>query len=479
MPVRRRIATDSTILIVYTNYELQSMPQSPFNKAPSFGVSRTSLGALVLASVLTAAFAPVRPAEAQLSSASTQASMVAPRVFMDCTSFVSCDMNHFQTEIRFVNWARDRADADVHVLVTGESVGGGGRRYTMEFIGLGEMEHLSDMLTYVASGTDVDLQTLDGLTRTLRLGLMRYAVQAGYGNDFNIAFTGAALPTAEDGETPVLPVATQTRDPWNYWTFRVGFSGNMSVTENRQEYRANPSLSADRVTEDWKVNLNLSANARREKITLANDRIVRNDQDNWSSSTLVVRSLGPRISTGFTTSAGSSVSNNTRIRMEIAPGIEWSYFPYTEASRRQLIAHYGVGLERSEYREETIFNETEETVPFHKLGIQYRAVAPWGNAGVGLDASQYLHKSGLYNVGASGNISLRIMRGLELSLSASGSKVRDQIYIPLAAISEEDILLGRQNLPTGYQYRASVGLNYRWGSTFSNIVNVRFPSSVR
>lgn len=454
------------------------MLQFQFNKVLSFGFARKSVRALALATVVTAAaIVPLRPASAQLSSASSTAGQVAPRVFMDCTSFVSCNMNHFQTEIRFVNWARDRADADVHVLVTGESVGGGGRRYTMEFIGSGDMAHLSDVLTYVASGTDVDLQTLDGLTRTLRLGLMRYAVQAGFGNDFNIAFTGAATSEAAEGEpTPAVPTVV---DPWNFWTFRAGFSGNMSVTENRSNYRANPSFSADRVTEDWKLNLNFSANSRREKITLANDRVVRNDVDNWSSSTLVVRSLGPRLSTGFSTSAGSSVANNRRMRFEIAPGIEWGYFPYVEASRRQLLAHYGVGLEHSTYREETIFNKTEETVPFHKLGIQYRAVAPWGNAGVGIDASQYLHRSGLYNLGASGNISLRIMRGLELSLSASGSRVRDQIYIPLAAISEEDILLGRQNLATGYEYQASVGLNYRWGSTFSNIVNVRFPSSVR
>lgn len=435
---------------------------------------RMLTGGLLLASLS----AVVEPAAAQLSSTSAASGQVAPRVFLDCQRMVPCNDNHFQTEIRFVNWARDREDSDVHVLVTNESVGGGGQRYTLEFIGRGDMAHLSDVLTYVASGTDVELQTLNGLTQTLRLGLMRYAVQAGFGNEFEIDYLGAGPVATPEAGAQAAPRAA-VRDPWNYWTFRVGLSGNMSVTENRSNYRANPSISADRVTEDWKINLNFSANSRREKITLSNDRVVRNDADNWSSSTLLVRSLSPRMSTGFSTSAGSSVANNTKLRMEIAPGIEWGYFPYVEASRRQLLAHYGIGLERSVYREETIFEVLEETVPFHKLGIQYRAVAPWGNAGVGLDASQYLHESGLYNLGASANVSLRIMRGLELSLSASGNRVRDQIYAPLAAISEEDILLGRQNLPTGYDYQASIGLNYRWGSSFSNIVNVRFPATVR
>src|SRR5690606_37001266 len=137
-------------------------------------------------------------------------------------------------------------------------------------------------------------------------------------------------------------------------------------------------------------------NLRWEEIKLS-DRVVRNDAKNWNTSLLLVRSISPHVSTGFTSGAGASVANNTRNRMNLTPAIEWNYYPYVEASRRQLIAHYGVGMEYSNYREETIFNVTEQTVPYHKFGLQYNAVAPWGNAGVGLDASQYLHEGGLYN----------------------------------------------------------------------------------
>jgi hypothetical protein len=235
----------------------------------------------------------------------------------------------------------------------------------------------------------------------------------------------------------------------------------------------------DRVTEGWKFNLNFNGNLRWERIVLSDDREVRNDVTNWFSNMVLVRSISSHTSTGVSVGANSSVARNTHARVEVTPGVEWNYFPYAEASRRQMIAHYGVGLEHNNYREETIFGVTQETVPLHKLGVQYRAVAQWGNAGIGLDASQYLHAGGLYNFGASGNISVRVARGLELSLSANGSRVADQIHIPAAEISEEDILLGRQSLPTGYSYDASIGLNYRFGSAFSNIVNVRFPASVR
>lgn len=442
--------------------------------------SRASIygsGFFLSAAILSILLISPSAAAGQLTSSGATGLQAAPSVFLDCQRGVPCNENHFRTEIQFVNWARDRADSDVHVLVTGESVGGGGRRYTLEFMGRGDMSHLSDLLTYTAGGTDVSLQTQDGLTQALRLGLMRFAVQAGFGTDFRVEFNRELV--GSDGTDATAQAAAAVQDPWNYWTFRVGFSGNMSITENRSTYRSNPSFSADRVTDDWKLNMSFFSSLRWDKIILSDDRVVRNDVNNWATNALMVRSISPNVSTGFTAGAGSSVANNTLVRMEVTPGIEWNYYPYTEASRRQLIAHYSVGVQYSDYREETIFNLMQETVPLHQFGAQYRAVAAWGNAGVGIDASQYLHGSGLYNLGASGNISLRVARGLELSLAASGSRVADQIHIPLESISEEDILLGRQSLPTGYQYQSSIGLNYRWGSSFSNIVNVRFPRSVR
>lgn len=59
----------------------------------------------------------------------------ALRVFLDCQTFF-CDFDHFRREIAFVNWMRDRQDAQVHILGTGQGTGGGGREFTFTFIGL-------------------------------------------------------------------------------------------------------------------------------------------------------------------------------------------------------------------------------------------------------------------------------------------------------------------------------------------------------
>jgi len=442
------------------------------------GFARTGLGVL-LALLLLAGFP--EPGEAQFGSSAQAASRTAPRVFYDCSGQISCQRNHLRTEIQFVDWVNDRRDADVHVIVTSEEVGGGGRRYTLDFSGQGAMAHLTDVLVYTSSGTDVERERLDTFTQTLYMGLMRYAVEAGLGSNFVMAFTAPesfAVPLGGDIASQVEAMSSSTYDPWNYWTFRVGLSGNMSIQELRSNHRVNPSFGADRVTDSWKVNVNANANFNREKIKLSN-RTVRNDRDGWNANTLIVRSISGHISTGVDVRAGRQQQNNRKARVSATPAVEWNYFPYAQANRRQLIAHYGVGMQYNRYEEETVFDLVKETVPLHRIGIQYRAVEGWGNAGINFSASQYLHRSGLYSFGANGNISFRVARGLELSLNAGAEKIADEIHIRKAALSEEDILLGRQSLPTSFSYNGSMGFNYRWGSSFSNIVNQRFPGSVR
>jgi hypothetical protein len=459
-----------------------SSPLEPGRSLTASGFLHVLAGSVLfglLALVLTLA-APTQ-AMAQLgSNGQAAAPQTGLRVFLDCQGPVPCNRNHFRTEIQWVNWMNDRSDADVHLIITSEGVGGGGRRYTLDFIGRNGMSELSDVLTYTSRGTDVQIETLDGLTHAMALGLLRFGVEAGLGADFALDFTRELVFAESGGDAalagPVEPVAIY--DPWNYWTFRVGLSGNMSVQELRSSHRFNPSFGADRVTENWKFNFNTFANFNRESIQLS-DRTVQNNRDSWNVSTLLVRSVTSHLSTGATIGGSSSTQNNRKARVTLTPAVEWNYYPYTQANRRQMIVHYGAGMQYNNYEQETVFGVLDETVPLHSLGVQYRAVEGWGNAGLNIEASQYLHQSGLYSFGASGNVSFRVARGLELSLSASGERIADQIHIRASALSEEDILLGRQSLPTGYQYQGSIGFNYRWGSSFSNIVNVRFPPSVR
>jgi hypothetical protein len=418
--------------------------------------------------------------EAQLASSAASASIprVAPRVHIECEPQIPCTQSVLREEVNWVEWVGEENAAQIHVMVTELPAGedDSARAFHLDFAGQGSMDHLSDLLTYSAAPDDEPEVITAGITQALRVGLLRFAVEAGLGADLALGFTPRSGVSFDDiGVDGPAAESAATYDPWDFWTFRAGLSGDLDIQESRNTHRFRPSLSADRVTEDWKVNLGVDYDINRQTIEFTN-RTVVNNRDSWGASALVVRSISDHWSTGVDIDAGKSIQNNRLARVRAYSGIEWNYYPYAESTRRQLIAHYGVGGQYMNYAEETVFGVTNEILPAHKVGVQYRQSESWGNAGVSVDGSQYLHQTGLYSVGASGDLSFRVIRGLDFNISAAGEWIRDQIHIPAGDISDEDVFLGRQSLPTGYEYRFSVGLSYRWGSSFSSIVNSRFPS---
>ncbi len=425
---------------------------------------------------LLAAVLATGPVAAQAPDGIDPIGQARPAVFLDCQSGPNCNQSQFRTEITFVNWARDREDSDVHIIFTSQEMSGGNRQYTLDFVGRERFEGIDDQLVFMSSGQDVQAETMDGLARTLRIGLLRYGLQVGLGPLLDVRFAGDAAPVAGAAEAD----EEAFYDPWNSWTFRVAASGNLDARETRSSTRFNPQFNADRVTDDWKLNFSTWMNIRREGTQLSDGSEVRDDRNDWRVTALAVRSVGPHMGIGFDSDFRNSVQDNQRARVRLSPAVEYNYYPYSEATRRQFIAHYSLGVEYSAYIDETVLGLEEETRPVHSVGVQYRAREEWGNAGLGIDANQYLHSGGeYYSFGLSGDVSYRILRGLELNFSAGASRVNDNFYTPGGEISDEDILLGRQTLPSSYEYEASLGLSYRWGSSFANIVNNRFPRSVR
>jgi hypothetical protein len=100
---------------------------------------------------------------------------------------------------------------------------------------------------------------------------------------------------------------------------------------------------------------------------------------------------------------------------------------------------------------------------------------PWGTANLNAAATAYLHDpTNLYNLSFGGRLSIRIARGLEWNVGGDISRIRDQIYIPLEVLSDEDILLGRRQLPTNSKLSLSTGFSFTFGSIYNNVVNNRF-----
>src|SRR5258706_11471995 len=72
------------------------------------------------------------------------------RIFLDCGF---CDFDFMRTEIAFVDYVRDRQDAQVHILVTNQQTGGGGTECTLHFIRQPELANLATTLAYLLPTT--------------------------------------------------------------------------------------------------------------------------------------------------------------------------------------------------------------------------------------------------------------------------------------------------------------------------------------
>ena len=83
----------------------------------------------------------------QSQPAAIESGVEALRVYLDCDRR-SCDFDYLRQEITFVNYVRDRRDAQVHVLVTRERTAAGGQAFTLDFFGLEDFLGQDDQLMF-------------------------------------------------------------------------------------------------------------------------------------------------------------------------------------------------------------------------------------------------------------------------------------------------------------------------------------------
>jgi len=388
------------------------------------------------------------------------------RVFLDCSH---CDESYLKKEVTFIDYVRNREDADVHLLVTLQQTGGGGAQWTLKFIGLGAFQGVDQTLTYNAAPTATDDEIREGFAESFRLGLVRYAAQSTIANRLRVTFKKA------EGAAGASPA----HDPWNYWVYRINGNGDVNGEESSKGRSIRGSFRASRTTDPWRISVETSANYRDTKFVLDDEEgtgkvTLLSVSRNLDASGIIVKSLTPHWSLGLMGSASSQTFRNYVVRTRIAPGIEYDLFPYSESTRRMLTFQYTVGHDYNRYREVTIFGKLREQLFDHRAEVGLSLRQPWGSANAEMNFTQFLTDPSKYSLGLDGGAEIRLFKGFTVNMFGEFSRTRDQIYLPLGAASTEEILLRQRQLLTGYQYFFNFGFGYSFGSIFNNIVNPRF-----
>jgi len=386
----------------------------------------------------------------------------APKVFIDCNR---CDMNYIKTEIPFVNYVRDRKAADVHVLITQQATGAGGREYTIAFMGQNGFSDLNNTLVYVSNKTETREEIRKGYVRFLKMGLIPYAARTPINSLLGVSFKSRVQPTA-------------VVDKWNFWVFNVSMNGRLNGEAQVSSKSIFGNFSVNRVTPESKFQMGLSAYLDERKYDYE-DELVTSRSEMGSFEGLFVKSINSHWSIGGYMNMSSSTYRNIHFSIQPALAVEYNFFPYSQSTRRQLRFLYKLSHSYANYREVTIYQKMKEHLFGQSLDVTFELKETWGTIEASLEGSHYFHDFSKNRFEFDVEFTLRIFRGLSLNVEGGYEVIHDQLSLPFGDASLDEILLRRRELATEYQYRLEIGLSFTFGSIYSNVVNPRFGGGGR
>ena len=381
----------------------------------------------------------------------------AVRIFLDVPNRLH---DYIKNEIPFVNYVRERKEAQVHILLTTQRTGSSGIEHTLTLIGQENFAGMNDTLKYVSKQMDTEEIIRNGIVRILKMGLMTYVAKTPLTDNISITYKVATVPSA-------------VVDKWDYWVFNIISNNTFNGEKLRKSLSVRSTVMADRVTPDWRISFYLNSNYSKDKY-ITDDRTISSITRSQRFASTIVKSFGEHWGAGFFSSASSSIYSNNKLSINVAPAFEYNVFPYAESTRREFSFLYKMGYTSNNYNEETFFNKTYENLFNESLTATYIIKERWGSIRTMLIGSNYFHDFSKNNLRFHTGLSLRVFEGLSFDISGNYSRIHDQLSLPKKGATEEEILLHIKQLATQYDYNFRIGFRYTFGSIYSNVVNPRF-----
>lgn len=391
----------------------------------------------------------------QLSDTARRA---AVRIFLDCQS---CDMNYTRQEISFANFVRDVREAEVFILVTQQSAGSGGTRFTFTYQGLQRFAGINDTLAYTTNPDETSTIIRQKKTNMLKLGLMKYVARTSLFNE--VAITNSTGLELEE-----------VRDRWNNWVFTLSTEPQYRSEESDKQLEIRNGFNVAKVTQDIKVEIELDQSYNRRTVIEDEGGDTTYVTNELRGDNLIVKSINDHWSAGLKWNVSTSTVENYDFKTDILPSIEYNLFPYSEATHRQLRFLYSLGYQYNNYTDSTIYNHMKESFLKHEFNIAFQVQKKWGSINIALLGSNYLNDFSKNRIELNAFLNMRIFKGLGLQIGGGVTHINDQVNLKKGDISEAERLLQLRELSTGYRIEATIGITYTFGSIYNNIVNPRF-----
>lgn len=381
----------------------------------------------------------------------------AVKVYLDVESRY---INYIKTEIPFVNYVRDRKQAEVYLMITDQRTASGGKEFTIRCIGQNGLEGINNTLTFHTKQLDTEDIIRSGLIRRIKIGLIPYILQTPQSKHIDIVYEKETDPT-------------DVTDPWNAWVMTFDIDIDLEGEESKDERDIDAFFSADRIVPESKISLFVSSDYRRDRYK--NGGYLHKSIRRYSTIRgLYVKSLSDHWSVGSFGSLYASTYSNIKRQINVAPAVEYNIFPYSDYTEREFRILYHTGIEEIIYEEETLYDKTYEILYYENLTATFELKRRWGTLRAEMEGSHYFHDFSKGRLEFSSNLDLMLFEGFSLNIDMNFSMIRDQLSLPKADATREEILLNRRQIATDYEYDFSFGIRYTFGSIYSNVVNPRF-----
>lgn len=385
------------------------------------------------------------------------------KVFLEGDEISDDDFDYLRNIIDFADFVNDPKVADVHIIIIREQTGSGGYNYSVWFNG----NSFNDLNEFTLNTSIMPGETIhrsrELLGRTVIRGIMPFFNEVDDSKNYKL--TLKRDKSENFNKSPI-------NDKWRNWVFKLSLWGGYNYEDQIKGYNYITALKADKVT---------------DKVKIKNYLYLTKDMKTYQSDGNEIEYR--YIYNSYSNTTTYSLSDHWSIRSYISPyqntyynqkftfsgnlAAEFNIFPWDISEKKILSMAYAVGFASMNFYELTVRNKMSETLPVHKLNIRAKAVQPWGEITTTVVASQYLTDLSLYRLSLNSVFSFRITKGISFDFSFIVNEVHDEIYTSARRYSIEDVILGNIDLPSTIEISSTVGLTFRFGSIYNNVVNNR------
>ena len=382
------------------------------------------------------------------------------KLFIKCER---CDSSFLKKEINYVDHVREQGLADIQLFIYRNRNANNGNRYTLDYIGTNKFSDNKISLTLDTNPKMTRDEIRNSLKRKIELGLIHYLMKTDIADNILISI---------DSQISNVNSNESSSDKWKNWVFQTAGEANFENETSRKQSNFEIQFEADKVTDKIKLQIDLDfekSNNRYEN----DDNIFVSKRNRNGLRIKSVWSINDKWSAGFNAGLGGDTYQNINFRHWVQPAIEYSFFPYNEFVRREMVINYGIGYGYRNYIEETIYDKFEEYVYVHQIGFETRFRQPWGEIYARLSGKSFLQDPSKNSMRLNSWFSIRIFEGLSFRIGGEIELIRDQISLPKGNASIEDLLLQQKEIATDFRSEFRVGLSYTFGSAFNNYLNSR------